>query len=88
VFNCYHILSGCHVILAFIGEDLQALGIPTEQELVEEYCRRMNIPVIENWDFYVAFNFFRFAAILQGVYNRAITGKYSSVKYPVLFLLV
>ena len=32
--------------------------------------------MIDNWDFYVAFNFFRFAAILQGVYKRAITGNY------------
>ena len=62
-------------IAAFIGVDVKSLGIPTEMEIVQEYCRRMNIPMIENWDFYVAFNFFRFAAILQGVYKRAVTGK-------------
>ena len=61
-------------LAAFIGVDVKALGIPTEMEIVQEYCRRMNIPMIENWDFYLAFNFFRFAAILQGVYKRAVTG--------------
>jgi acyl-CoA dehydrogenase family protein 10 len=62
------------LLVAFIGVDLKAMGIPSEQQLVEMYCKRMNIPVIDNWDFYVAFNFFRFAAILQGVYKRAISG--------------
>lgn len=61
---------------AFTGVDLKSMGIPSERELVDMYCRRMNIPVIDNWDFYVAFNFFRFAAILQGVYKRAISGRY------------
>lgn len=59
---------------AFIGLDLKSLGIPLEEELIQEYCQRMNIPPIDNWEFYVAFNFFRFAAILQGVYKRAISG--------------
>ena len=63
------------LLSAFIGVDVKSLGIPTQEEIVQEYCRRMNIPMIHNWDFYVAFNFFRFAAILQGVYKRAITGK-------------
>jgi len=53
------------------------MGIPEEQELVQMYCKKMGIPPIppQVWDYYVAFNFFRFAAILQGVYKRAITGR-------------
>ncbi|XP_053385750.1 acyl-CoA dehydrogenase family member 10-like [Mercenaria mercenaria] len=78
--SCYYASSDDHhpTMASFIGVDLKAMGIPSEQELVEMYCRRMNIPVIDNWDFYVAFNFFRFAAILQGVYKRAISGQASA----------
>ncbi|XP_060605115.1 acyl-CoA dehydrogenase family member 10-like isoform X1 [Ruditapes philippinarum] len=75
---CYYIPPNFPMFPSFIGVDLKAMGIPSEQQLVEMYCKRMNIPVIDNWDFYVAFNFFRFAAILQGVYKRAISGQASS----------
>ncbi|XP_052237570.1 acyl-CoA dehydrogenase family member 10-like isoform X2 [Dreissena polymorpha] len=77
---CYYIPHGFPMFPSFVGEDLKALGIPEEKELIQEYCRRMGVPMIEDhvWDFYVAFNFFRFAAILQGVYKRAITGQAAS----------
>lgn len=70
-------LSIVHTIyyfLAFVGLDVREMGIPTVDEVISLYCQKMNIPKIENWDFYVAFTFFRFAAILQGVYKRAISG--------------
>ncbi|XP_064612305.1 acyl-CoA dehydrogenase family member 10-like [Liolophura sinensis] len=53
-------------------------GLPKVEEFVAEYCRRMNISTLDNWDFYVAFVLFRLAAILQGVYKRAISGQGSS----------
>ena len=56
------------------------LGIPTEQEYVEMYCKGRNISEIQNWDFYLIFGFFRFAAILQGVKKRAVDGNASSDK--------
>ncbi|GMG88409.1 phosphotransferase [Biformimicrobium ophioploci] len=62
------------------GMDRKALGIPTEQEYLAEYCKRMDIEHIPNWSFYLAFSFFRFAAILQGVKKRAIDGNASSEK--------
>ena len=60
------------------GKDLDALGIPTEDEYVARYCERMGIDGIENFGFYVAFSFFRLAAIIQGVAKRARDGNASN----------
>lgn len=54
--------------------DLTQLGIPTAEEYFRMYCLHMGIPPTENWNFYMAFSFFRVAAILQGVYRRFLTG--------------
>ena len=54
--------------------DLVSLGIPTNEEYMREYCERMNIPLIEDWNVYMAFTLFRVAAILQGVYKRSLKG--------------
>ncbi|WP_342067252.1 phosphotransferase family protein [Achromobacter kerstersii] len=56
------------------GLDLAALGIPSEAEFVRAYCRARNLEPPANWDFYLAYSFFRIAAILQGVYARALAG--------------
>ncbi|XP_018413825.1 PREDICTED: acyl-CoA dehydrogenase family member 10 isoform X1 [Nanorana parkeri] len=58
--------------------NLSELGIPTAEEYFEQYCETMAIPKEENWNFYMAFSFFRIAAILQGVYKRSLTGQASS----------
>jgi aminoglycoside phosphotransferase (APT) family kinase protein len=58
--------------------DLDALGIPSEREYVAEYCRRVGIDGIDNFGFYVAFSFFRLAAIIQGVARRAVDGNASN----------
>ncbi len=60
------------------GVNLQELGIPSEQEFIELYCQRMGINQIEHWNFYLAFSFFRLAAILQGVAKRGREGNASS----------
>src|SRR5918993_3649293 len=60
------------------GVDRKAYGIPTEAEYVERYCRRTGTEVIGNWPFYLAFSFFRLAAILQGVYKRSLDGNASN----------
>ena len=62
------------------GLDREPLGIPSEEEYVSAYCRRRSIAEIPDWDFYLAFSFFRFAAILQGVKKRALAGNASSEK--------
>lgn len=61
-----------------LGVDTQALGIPSEQEYIDSYCQRMGIDKLDNWNFYLAFSFFRLAAIAQGVAKRAADGNASS----------
>ncbi|MFT5033165.1 MAG: aminoglycoside phosphotransferase (APT) family kinase protein [Bacteroidia bacterium] len=56
----------------------KVLGIPSEQEYVQRYCKRRGIDGIDNWTFYIAFAFFRLSAILQGIQKRAIDGNASS----------
>lgn len=58
--------------------DRGALGIPSEEKYVARYCELMGINHIENWNFYLAFSFFRLAAIAQGVAKRAVDGNASN----------
>ncbi|WP_417604194.1 phosphotransferase family protein [Primorskyibacter flagellatus] len=60
------------------GVDREALGLPTDAEFVADYCQRRGIDRIDNLGFYVAFAFFRMAAILQGVKKRALDGNASN----------
>ena len=63
-------------------QDIQrsTLGIPSEEEMVIAYSKLRQIGPIENWSFYLAFSFFRLAAICQGVLKRAMDGNASSTK--------
>ncbi len=58
--------------------DRAALGIPSEEEYVAHYCKLVGIDGIENWNFYLAFSFFRLGAIAQGVAKRAVDGNASN----------
>ena len=62
------------------GRDLAALGIPSEDEYVANYCAKTTRHNgIANRDFYSAYNFFRIAAILQGIAGRVRDGTAASV---------
>jgi len=58
--------------------DWASQGIPSEEEIVARYCELTNIDKIENWNFCMAFSFFRLAAICQGVAKRAVDGNASN----------
>jgi len=58
--------------------NLEELGIPTEKEFVAAYCHHAGLEKIDNWLFYVIYNMFRSAAIIQGVYKRGLDGNASS----------
>lgn len=58
----------------------ESLGIPNEAQYVAQYCERRGLEGIPDWNFYLVFGFFRFAAILQGVLKRAVDGNASSRK--------
>lgn len=62
------------VFTGFNNIDPEPLGIPTDKQYMEMYCQRAGIPPMKNWNFYMAFAFFRVSAILQGVYKRALEG--------------
>jgi aminoglycoside phosphotransferase (APT) family kinase protein len=60
------------------GVDRVAAGIPTEADYVAAYCRRTGLDHIPGWTFLIAFSFFRVAAIVQGVFKRALDGNASN----------
>lgn len=60
------------------GRDLDALGLPDEEAYVAAYCRRTGRSGVDHLDVYLAFNLFRFAAILHGIKGRLLRGNASS----------
>ena len=60
------------------GLDLNELGIPSEEDYVKQYSTITGFSGIEHWDFYIAYNLFRMAAILQGIARRAVDGTAAS----------
>ena len=64
------------------GLDLAALGIPDEKAYVRRYCERTGRAdpqaVMADWNFYMAYNLFRLAGILQGIAKRMVDGTASS----------
>ncbi len=57
------------------GLDLARLGIPNEQRYLERYLDATgSAHAIEHWDYYIAFNLFRLAAIMQGIARRVVDG--------------
>ena len=66
------------------GVNLAALGIPDEASYVARYCERTKLATPEalarDWNFYLAYNMFRIAAILQGIAKRVEEGTASSAQ--------
>ena len=60
------------------GLDLAALGIPLEDAYIRRYCERTGRAPIGDWNFYLAYNLFRIAAILQGIMKRYVDGTAAS----------
>ncbi|MDA9008544.1 phosphotransferase family protein [Alphaproteobacteria bacterium] len=60
------------------GVDRVALGIPTDEQFVEAYCKRRSITSIDSFGYCLAFCFFRMAAVIQGVKKRALDGNASN----------
>jgi aminoglycoside phosphotransferase (APT) family kinase protein len=62
------------------GLPLEELGIPTEREYTELYFKRTGRKGVDPsvWDYYMAYNLFRIAAILQGIAKRVVDGTAAS----------
>lgn len=65
-------------IVGLAGLNRAELGVPDEAAIVERYGTLRGIASIEHWNFYLAFSFFRLAAIAQGVKKRALAGNASN----------
>ena len=63
------------------GQNIKELGIPSEEEYIDSYCERRGVSRgLEDREFYSAYNFFRLAAILQGIAGRIRDGTASNAK--------
>jgi len=54
--------------------DFSAHGLANEDEVLELYCRATGRDDIQHWKFFLGFAMFRSAAIVEGVYARALAG--------------
>ena len=66
------------------GLDVASLGIPTEEQYIRMYCERTGLvqpdELKADWNFYLAYNLFRIAAILQGIAKRVEAGTAASAQ--------
>ncbi len=84
----YHCMSwhiqASGVARGLAGQDLALLGIPEERAYVQRYCERTGRAdvdvVMRDWNFYLAYNLFRIAAIVQGIAKRVEAGTASSAQ--------
>jgi aminoglycoside phosphotransferase (APT) family kinase protein len=67
-------------ITGLAGIERKPLAIPEDNSYVTSYCERTGRDEIKHWNFYLAFCFFRLAAIVQGVKKRALDGTTSSAE--------
>ncbi len=84
----YHCMSwhiqASGVARGLAGKNLDELGIPQERAYVQRYCERTGRAdvdaVMADWNFYLAYNLFRIAAIVQGIAKRVVDGTASSAQ--------
>jgi len=66
------------VLPGLAGVDRAAQGIPPEAALIDRFTDATGLDPRPQWNFLLAFHFFRLAAIAQGVLKRALQGNASS----------
>jgi len=79
----YHTMSwriDPEIYQGLAGVDVAALGIPDEAQYVAAYCRHTGRAAGADWEFYMTYSLFRFAAICQGIAKRAIEGTAASTE--------
>jgi len=75
----WHIAPG--PLRGIAGLDLPALGIPSQQEYIAMYAARTGKTIrLEDFNFYLAFNMFRLASIMQGIMKRYVDGTAASAQ--------
>ena len=73
----YHMPPGPTGVTGVKGMDYVAMGIPTQEDFVAEYCRAAGRPVPRDLDVFIVFSMFRLASIVAGVWKRALDGNAS-----------
>ena len=79
----YHMMSWYvrpGVLSGLAGLDLATLGIPSVAAYTHAYERCVGRTMRGDWNFYLAYNLFRIAAILQGIAKRVQTGTASNAR--------
>lgn len=66
------------IVAGLGGMDPPALGLPSEAEYVAQYCANAGRDALPHYDFYIAFNIFRMAAIFHGIKGRVARGQAAS----------
>ncbi len=69
-----------HIVAGLGGIPIAGTGIPSEDDYVAAYCARRGLPAMPGYQYYMAFNFFRLAAIFHGIKGRVIRGNASSAQ--------
>ena len=70
------------IVAGLAGADLAALNIPSEDQYIARYCAAAGRSDLADYEFYIAFNFFRLAAIFHGIKGRVIRGTAASSEAP------
>jgi len=69
-----------HIVAGLGDADIANLGICSEEDYVAAYCARTGRASLPGYEFYLAFNFFRLAAIFHGIKGRVNRGTASSAQ--------
>ena len=75
---CMDFHADGHASVPLASPEARELGIPNEADFIDAYCRAAGREGIENWNFFLTYNFFRSAGIAEGVYRRGLDGNASS----------
>ncbi len=80
-YNCmpYHLVKQANTT-GLVEHDVTELGIPSEADYIKMYGSRTGRDRIDNWDYYLAYNIFRLAAISQGIMGRVVAGTAASAQ--------
>lgn len=70
----YHMPPDLPTLPGLVGYSLEENGLPREREFLDWYAGKTGRAEIPHWNFFLAFSLFRLAAILQGIYARALQG--------------
>lgn len=73
---------------SLLGHDLSSLGIPSMSDYIDSYVARTALDPRPHLPVYLAYNFFRIAAILQGIIGRVRDGTATSEFAPAKAMMI